>query len=296
MSVRRRSAFTLIELLVVIAIIAILIGLLVPAVQKVRAAAARTGCQNNLHQIGLGLHNYAGVKKYFPPAYRTSAAATATVPVQPGWGWGTLILPYVEQAPLYTSLNPDNTVFGGGANPVTATAGGTAASQTPLSVFRCPADPGNPQNTYRLNHGTSNYRAVAGPTTFPTFSENQDMGGVMYENSKTNFAAIKDGTSNTVVVGECIYDEPNGKRGALWVGMTGRGTDGARISDVMWWIDDANSTINGSTPQAFSSKHDGGAFFVFGDGSVRFFAQGGDVTTLKYLAGRADGVAVNLPD
>src|SRR3982074_2220566 len=100
--VRLRSAFTLIELLVVIAIIAILIALLVPAVQKVRAAAARTQCTNNLKQQGLALHNYHGVLKRLPPAY---IAATG---IKPGWGWGTLILPYMDQQPLYTQLNPDS--------------------------------------------------------------------------------------------------------------------------------------------------------------------------------------------
>src|SRR2546426_4145036 len=93
---RRVRGFTLIELLVVIAIIAVLIGLLVPAVQKVREAANRASCQNNLHQMGAALHNYEGVKKCFPSAY-LSPDSTATTPVFPGWGWGTQLLPYLEQ-------------------------------------------------------------------------------------------------------------------------------------------------------------------------------------------------------
>ena len=130
----RRSAFTLIELLVVIAIIAILIALLVPAVQKVREAAARMQCTNNLKQIGLALHAYHGAYKQFPSGYvdgNSNPASTPDNDVGPGWGWASYILPYLEQGGVFSQINFSVRV-GIGAN--------VQVSQTQLAVFQCPAD------------------------------------------------------------------------------------------------------------------------------------------------------------
>src|SRR4051812_23030873 len=156
---RHRRGFTLIELLVVIAIIAILIGMLLPAVQKVRESAARTSCSNNLKQQCIALHSYAEVNKSFPPAYKTVNPAT----LDPGWAWSAYILPNLEQSNMYTALGVGTTVFGGGVNPVApANVPPVGEAQKRLSVYRCPSDLGPDQNPIRQNFGLSNYRAVMG--------------------------------------------------------------------------------------------------------------------------------------
>src|SRR5262245_20409708 len=108
-----RNGFTLIELLVVIAIIAVLIALLLPAIQKVRGAAARTGCANKLRQIGIGMHGYNDLNGSLPPGWLTSSTSQPS----PGWSWGTLLLPHLEQSGLFASLAPDLTAAVGAPAP-----------------------------------------------------------------------------------------------------------------------------------------------------------------------------------
>lgn len=282
--VHRFRGFTLVELLVVIAIIGILIGMLLPAVQSIRESARRTDCSNRLKQIGLAMHNFESANEYYPPAY----VAENT---QPGWSWGTFILPFLEQQALYDFGDSVHLLFGDGENPAQP----TEYSTTPLPTYRCPSDVGDAINDVRLSHATSNYRAVAGPETFYWFEADKDFGGVLFQNSKTKMARITDGTSNTVVVGECMFDKSVDKRAAIWAGMTGLRGNAVWISDVMWWLDEDSATVNGPAPQAFSSRHPGGAMFAFCDGSTRFFKEGGDVELLRYLGGKDDGTLVD-PD
>ena len=205
---RRRMGFTLIELLVVIAIIAILIALLVPAVQKVREAAARTQCTNNLKQLGLSVHNYESANKCLPPAYRASSIGGA-----PGYYdlWGTLALltPYLEQTAVYNSIDLNVTMY-----QLTPPYGIQAplAVLTRVPVFMCPSDsmqsvcngayaiPGDfaPSNyAFCLGSGTSKGRTnwLGSPW---------DADGAFYAQSKVRMTGFSDGTSNTVGASERI--------------------------------------------------------------------------------------------
>jgi prepilin-type N-terminal cleavage/methylation domain-containing protein len=217
---RARRGFTLIELLVVIAIIGILIGLLLPAVQKVRDAAARIKCANNLKQIGLALHNYHDAQNSFPPGYvdrNTDPNNTPDMDLGPGWGWAAYLLPYVEQDNVCKQIN-FNVQVGAGVN--------VQISQLALAVYQCPADPY--QQTFpvydssfttpiaMLAHG--NYVGCNGwEECFNGAGGNPQDGvgtdglvgnfgsagvGVFYRNSRTKVGDVTDGLSNTIFVGE----------------------------------------------------------------------------------------------
>jgi prepilin-type N-terminal cleavage/methylation domain-containing protein/prepilin-type processing-associated H-X9-DG protein len=191
---RTRPAFTLIELLVVIAIIAVLIGLLVPAVQKVRGAAARISCGNNLHQIGLALHHYHGDKGVFPPSRTTGDKFSIHA----------YLLPYIEQDNVYKSI--DFTVAC--SAPVNA-----PAAATTIKTYLCPADPtaGPPAgwagNNYRANEGTSPLNGYGDSDPHGVNAAMPPPDGGFFVNSKYKFASIKDGTSNTACFSEHIMGD-----------------------------------------------------------------------------------------
>ena len=222
---RRRVGFTLIELLVVIAIIAILIALLLPAVQQAREAARRSSCKNNLKQIGLAMHNYHDVYGRFPPAYILDGSNFNS------HSWGTFLLPYLDQAPLYNQFNFDHAFFSPCAvlpSPACGAFGFTHDNQTPaktqLSVFNCPSTPGGPRiNQYLLpgaavglpfdigwEGASSDYRSVNGILGVwhgvfyaPVVGPMSGREGVLKQpNECTRMRDITDGSSNTLIVGE----------------------------------------------------------------------------------------------
>ncbi len=277
---RGRAGFSLVELLVVIAIIAVLIGLLLPAVQKVRLSSARMRCANNLKQLSLGMHSYAVENGKFPPGYRG-------VGTNPGWGWGVWILPHVEQANMYAALGMPDSVFGNGVIPAPV----SDLTQTPLRLFVCPSDEGPALNPFRNDHAKSNYRGICGPSVPLFFASDADYGGVLFHNSQVTFESISDGSSNTLVLGECRLDVAANKFAGVWAGMIGPISGGIPISGVYWSVDSDRFRINGVGPQAFSSNHPGGASFAFGDGSVHFVRETVDPVVFQTLAGRADGIA-----
>ncbi len=296
----RPSGFTLIELLVVIAIIGILIALLLPAVQKVREAANRLSCQNNLKQIGLAMANYHDSAQAFPPG-GVSMNETS---------WHVHLLPYLEQDALFRQFNlsPGHYTDNGGQ-------GRNNLAANRIALYLCPSSPAdkmllnapNNVNPPDLINGqppyTTHYYGVMGPkgtnpvTGQPYSSRDDDNGyggfgtqGVFDCDSQTTIADITDGTSNTFLVGEVSWDNPfTGTRYRSWMRGCQNGGNG--------WIGGCRNVANGiNTPQialfndiAFGSQHPGGANFVMCDGSVHFVRENINLGVLKAAASRNGG-------
>jgi len=307
-----RRGFTLIELLVVIAIIAILIGLLLPAVQKVRDAAARLQCQNNMKQMGLALHNYHDANGKFP-------AGVAYVSPYYYWSWMAQMMPYYEQDNLYRQAD---TWARGTSQPyqywpwggfwLSPMSPANPALGVIVKTLNCPAD-GRQINTLSgaqagLNGSVAftGYLGVADSREGNEAYNGGQSNGILFWTSKTRFADITDGTSNTLMVGE----RPPSKD--LYYGwwFAGAGWDGSGEGDVVLGARGYNyasslgcsttyvglqpGTINNQCDQAhFWSLHSGGSNFLMGDGSVKFVTYSNN-TILPQLSSASGGEVASI--
>lgn len=302
--IRTRCGYTLIELLVVIAIFLVLVGLLLPAVQKVRGTATRIRCANNLKQIGLACHSYHLDNEALP-----YGLTTGRVSPNPYLSWLGRLLPYLEQDAMWSQTQAD---YAEDKNPFSSTKVHKMRDRI-VSIFACPADsrtetawtafaPSTPGVSHHV--ALTSYLGNSG-----TQSRKQD--GVIYRNSRVALHQIGDGTSNTLLAGERppSFDILYG----WW--YAGGGQDGAGTLDVVLGAAEIGAGLYpaytgcGTAPASFGpgdlrdvcsayhywSLHSGGGNFAFADGSVRFLGYSA-AWILPALATRGGGEVVGLPD
>lgn len=300
---RRHRGFTLIELLVVIAIIAILVSLLLPAVQQAREAARRTQCKNNLKQLGIALHNYHDVHGRFPPSGQWSVDASDQLH-QPtaARSWLFHLLPYLEASNLSKNVN-DN--FMSSQDPV---------SSTTLVSFNCPSDPNSDikfdffgQQMATTNYlGNSGHRGLGSTTRFYNCLAIPDLSTGAFHRGGVAIRDITDGTSNTIQVGERGVINRFGGWGMWNYGLLGcaPGLGDVVLSHDNWEFFSAGAGLdfiggfrhpdNVSQPEGddifhWWSYHSGGGQFLLADGSARFMSYSTSYEVMDHLHQRADG-------
>ena len=306
-SIATRSGFTLVELLVVIAIIGILIAMLLPAVQQVREAARRIQCANNIRQLSLGTLNYESAFMKFPPGWTAISENTSSGDaLLPGWAWSAELLPFIEQQNVANLADFDS--------PVTAPVNQAILTEV-IETFICPSDPDDtvldfevelsgpvgggggstsrnapPQPNFQvqsdsINLARTNYTGVFGniETEDNPFRGN----GVFFGNSAIGFRQIRDGSSNTIIIGE----RRNDLGPVTWLGL-------------IPGIDEPFARIVGATDRSpnnpedrfedFRSYHPGGINVAIGDGSTQFIADSITDTIFQALGTRAGGEVANF--
>jgi len=323
---RSRSGFTLIELLVVIAIIAILIGLLVPAVQKVREAAARAQCQNNLKQLGLAVHGYHDTNKKFPPALNQKLVPNTQAQAKLVWwylSWMGRVLPYIEQQPLGNTIPTEYARYYGPWGSTTVAPHIGLGTAPPL--LTCPSDPRG-QVTALLTVYVANTKVAFTGYLGNSGLDSRSMDGIFFTESGVKMVAITDGTSNTLMVGERppsadmnfgwwyagagfydaaatappagrqvgVGDVVLGTREQYYILDSTDGVGGPGKTCAATYMNYQAGNINDPCHQVhYWSQHTGGSNFAFADGSVRFLSYTAD-NVMPALATRGGGEIFSL--
>lgn len=279
-----RRGFTLIELLVVIAIIAILISLLLPAVQQAREAARRTECRNNLAQIGVALHSYQLSFEMLPPASINPTGPIINRPDGFHMSWIAQILPMLGQANVFR-----HTDFASGAY----SAANAPVRRQRIRTLICPSAPNLPiQHPDLGTLQSSNYAACHGGDVVPI---DEDNNGVMFLNRGVNYREILDGESNTIMVGEQIMMNSPATPDYGWMSGTSSticnsGVIASYTSIVAGGAGSAPVEVptEATATAGFSSNHAGGFLVLLADGSARFVSENIDPKTYSWLGNRAD--------
>jgi len=303
----RRRGFTLIELLVVISIIAVLISLLLPAVQVAREAARRIQCTNNLKQFGIALHSYQDSIGTFPPGYLSRPGSDGDN-TGPGWGWAAMILPQIEQGPTYNAINFGLAI----EDPANQT-----ARLTKINTFMCPSDVSFTTQFTVVDDSTTS-TTLGSPICDVASSDyvgcfgtgdvsdilGRDRGeGMFFRNRSIRIAEITDGTSQTLAIGEKSQNLTR----ATWAGAISHAAvpitelqaegglspegGGALTLSHTGELDGPNSRP--AHADQFWARHPGGVNFAFADGSVRFIKERRPLSIFQALATRQGGEIIS---